>query len=233
MEYAGLVITAIRTSSPSRAHEAADHLEAQFRDMAPNHRIGTKSELQKMLGVAAGTLNEALRLLQERGLVEVKPGPRGGVFTTVPDPVVQLGQTFLSVRGQPESVDHAVAVRDALEPLVVMEALRHRSAASVRGLRARIDQVAEAIDDDEQFLRQIWCLHEDIAAAGSNQILTSMYLGILKLVEDATLGVVPQSKSLDYKRERLEVHQMIVDAIDRKDVEGAEQAIARHRLATS
>lgn len=233
MEYAGFVITAIRTSSPSRAREAADHLEGQVREMAPNQRIGTKSELQKTLGVAAGTLNEALRLLQERGLVEVKPGPRGGVFTTVPDPVVQLGQTFLSVRGRPESVDHAVAVRDALEPLVVMEALRHRTAASVRGLRSRIGEVADAIDDDEQFLRQIWFLHEDIAAIGSNQILTSMYLGILKLVEDATLGVVPKSKSIQYKRERLEVHEMIVDAIDHKDVAAAEQAIARHTLATS
>ena len=233
MEYAGLVITAIKTATPSRAREAADHLEMQLRDMAPHQRIGTKAELKDTLGVAAGTLNEALRLLQERGLVEVKPGPRGGVFSTVPDPVVQLGQTFLSVRGTPESVDHAVVVRDALEPLVVMEALRHRKAAAVRALRARLTDVADAIDDDEQFLRQIWFLHEDIAGIGSNRILTSVYLGILKLVEDATLGVVPQSKSMAYKRERLQVHELIVDAIEKRDVAAAERALAQHSLATS
>ncbi|QNN54395.1 FadR/GntR family transcriptional regulator [Nocardioides mesophilus] len=227
------MITAVKSSSNSRSRDAADHLEEQLRDVAPNERIGTKTELQKKLGVAAGTLNEALRLLQERGLIEVKPGPRGGVFTTTPDPVVRLGQTFLSVRGRPESVDHAVAVRNALEPLTVMEALHHRKAASVRALRSRIEKIAESIADDEQFLRQIWYLHEEIAEMGSNQILTSMYLGILKLVEDATLGVVPQSKSIAYKRERLRVHEMLVDAIDRKDVEAAERALEAHTLATS
>jgi DNA-binding FadR family transcriptional regulator len=153
------VITAVKSSSNSRARDAADHLEEQLRDVEPNHRIGTKSELQSRLGVAAGTLNEALRLLQERGLVEVKPGPGGGVFTATPDPVVRLGQTFLSVRGRPESVDHAVAVRQALEPLTILEAVRHRSAADVRRLRQRVELVSKAMDDDEQFLREIWHLH--------------------------------------------------------------------------
>ncbi|MGN6610551.1 MAG: FadR/GntR family transcriptional regulator [Angustibacter sp.] len=227
------MITAVKSSSNSRARDAADHLEEQLRNSEPNQRIGTKSELQSRLGVAAGTLNEALRLLQERGVVEVKPGPGGGVFTATPDPVIRLGQTFLAVRGQPQSVDHAVAVRGALEPLTVLEAVQHRSAASVRRLRQRLDRVAKAIDDDEQFLREIWHLHEEIAKIGSNPILTNMYLGILTLVEDATLGVVPQSKTLSYKRKRLQVHTALVDAIEQQDVRAAKRAIAQHELVGS
>lgn len=227
------MITAVKSSSNSRARDAADHLEEQLRDVEPNHRIGTKSELQSRLGVAAGTLNEALRLLQERGLVEVKPGPGGGVFTATPDPVVRLGQTFLSVRGRPESVDHAVAVRQALEPLTILEAVRHRSAADVRRLRQRVELVSKAMDDDEQFLREIWHLHEEIATIGANPILTNMYLGILTLVEDATLGVVPQSKTMGYKRKRLQVHTAIVDAIEQQDVRAAKRAVAQHELTGS
>ena len=227
------MITAVKSSSNSRARDAADHLEEQLRDVEPNHRIGTKSDLQSRLGVAAGTLNEALRLLQERGLVEVKPGPGGGVFTATPDPVVRLGQTFLSVRGRPESVDHAVAVRQALEPLTILEAVRHRSAADVRRLRQRVERVSKAMDDDEQFLREIWHLHEEIAKIGANPILTNMYLGILSLVEDATLGVVPQSKTMAYKRKRLQVHTAIVDAIEQQDVRAAKRAVAQHELAGS
>jgi DNA-binding FadR family transcriptional regulator len=227
------VITAVKSSSNSRARDAADHLEEQLRDIEPNQRIGTKTELQQRLSVAAGTLNEALRLLQERGVVEVKPGPGGGVFTATPDPVVRLGQTFLAVRGRPQSIGHAVAVRQALEPLTVMEAVQHRSAASVRRLRQRLDLIAKAIDDDEQFLRQIWHLHEEIANAGSNPILTDLYLGILTLVEDATLGVVPESKSTAYKRKRLQVHTAIVDAVENQDVRAAKRAVAQHELAES
>jgi GntR family transcriptional repressor for pyruvate dehydrogenase complex len=42
--------------------------------------------------VAPATLTEAVRLLQERGLVTVRPGPKGGIFVARPDPFARLGR---------------------------------------------------------------------------------------------------------------------------------------------
>jgi DNA-binding GntR family transcriptional regulator len=41
-------------------------------------RLGTKSELREEFGVASTTVNEALRLLETRGLVRTKRGPAAG-----------------------------------------------------------------------------------------------------------------------------------------------------------
>jgi DNA-binding FadR family transcriptional regulator len=223
----------LKSSSNSRARDAADHLEEQLLLLKPNDRVGTKEELRLRLGVAAGTINEAIRLLQERRLIEVKPGPGGGIFVLAPDPVVRLGQTLLSVRGQAESVDQAVAVREALEPLTVMRALENRSAEGVATLRTRLALIHGALGDDELFLREIWHLHEEIAGLGDNGILTSVYLGMMRIIAEATASVVPQTKTLQYKRSRYEIHKRLVDAIDAQDHAAAQKALKAHALSLS
>ena len=62
----------------TRGRSAADHLAAEIERMQEGDRLGTKKELCQRLGVASATLNEAIRLLQERGLVTLRPGPRRG-----------------------------------------------------------------------------------------------------------------------------------------------------------
>ena len=55
----------------SRAAVLADHIEAAIADGAipPGARLGTKEELRRSHDVAYGTLNEALRILHQRGYV--------------------------------------------------------------------------------------------------------------------------------------------------------------------
>src|SRR5436853_2965979 len=67
-----------------RAEALARHLETEIvaEEFAPGDRLGTKDELRRRFGVAAATINEAVRLMDSRGLVSARPGPGGGVFVT-------------------------------------------------------------------------------------------------------------------------------------------------------
>ncbi|WUX26907.1 GntR family transcriptional regulator [Streptomyces sp. NBC_01438] len=48
--------------------------------------------MRNQCGVSVGTFNEALRLLQSRGLVTVKPGPGGGLFSGEQSPRGPAGE---------------------------------------------------------------------------------------------------------------------------------------------
>ena len=65
----------------SRAELVARELEREIADgLKAGHRLGTKDDLRKRFRVAVATLNEAMRLLEMRGLIEARPGPgRWGV----------------------------------------------------------------------------------------------------------------------------------------------------------
>ncbi len=66
----------------SRAAHVAQELEASLEAdrRRPGERIATKDELRERFGVALATINEAVRLLETRGVIEARPGPGGGIF---------------------------------------------------------------------------------------------------------------------------------------------------------
>ena len=54
-------------------------------------RLGTKEELRVLCGVSVGTFNEALRLVQARGVLTVRTGRVGGLFASqFPDRQLQF-----------------------------------------------------------------------------------------------------------------------------------------------
>src|SRR4051812_50210147 len=74
--------SSLLASRVPRAEAVARDLEAQILGggLAPGERLGTKDDLRQRFGVAVATVNEAVRLLEMRGLIEARPGPRGGGF---------------------------------------------------------------------------------------------------------------------------------------------------------
>ncbi len=45
-----------------------------------NQKLPSERELQKMMQVSRGTIREALRVLEDRELIEIKAGRKGGIF---------------------------------------------------------------------------------------------------------------------------------------------------------
>lgn len=221
-------------SNRSRAQDVADYLAGQIgKRWAVGDRMGTKNDLRELTGVAVGTINEATRLLQERGWITTRPGPRGGLFAASPDPLMRIGQTLVSVRDHAVVASEASMVRDALEPLVVTNAARRRTKKDVSDLRRLLAAMGELVSDDEGFVRANWLLHERIAQIGNTHLLTSIYLAIHGVLKEQLKSVVPDTKSLAYKRERLAIHARLVDAIAQGDADAAMQAVHAHTQETA
>lgn len=76
------------TLSQSRAqpvHSTAEALRQRIFATQPGDQIGSLGELARDLGVGIVTVQQAARLLEHEGLLEVRRGPGGGYFGRRPD----------------------------------------------------------------------------------------------------------------------------------------------------
>ena len=217
----------------TRPEQAAEQLAALSAAAEPGSRLGTKDELRVRCGVSVGTFNEALRLVQARGLVTVRAGRVGGLFASRQSPLVRLGNSVLALDDEAMSVADAVRIRDALDPLLVQDAARHRSARDleelVQGLR-RMQDAAGALDGTE-FLRANWALHDRMARISPSVMLRSVYRSLLEMIESHTLAVqsVDDDQPLpDYLQERYQLHADLVAAIDAQDEARALELLKEH-----
>lgn len=218
----------------SRAERAAARIAELVRGSAAGTRLGTKNELREVCEVSVGTFNETLRLLQARGLVEVKPGPGGGLFVAEQSPMVRLGNSVLALDADAASVADAVRIRDALDPLVIADAQRYSSPADIDAYRGQVAAMLAATEalDPVEFLHANWRLHALIAAVNPSAMLRSLYTALLDMVESHTLAVLPiQDHPLeDVLRERYQVHADLVEAIATRDPDEVARLSHQHSL---
>lgn len=220
------------TFGGSRAEVAASRLAAVAAKATPGERLGTKEEVRSSVDVSLGTFNETLRLLQTRGIVTVRPGPGGGVFVAEQSPMVKLGNALLGISINRSVVTEAVRIRNALEPLIVEDACQLASDDDVAAMRAQIDAMRRAVDDEDglQFLHANWELHSRIARTGRSEMLASLYRSLLDLESEHTVSIQSSDHGAltRFHQERLQVHADLVEAIAARDAARALDVVEEH-----
>lgn len=220
------------TVSKNRAEVAVDVLEELAAKTGPDARLGTKDELRTLCGVSVGTFNEAVKLAQNRGVITLRPGPGGGIFTQAPSAVVRLGNLLLALDRDETTVAEAVHVRNALDLLLINDAIGHASDGDISALYDALVEMETAVDsrDARGFMKANWHLHAIIASISPNSILSNFYLGLLEIIEQHTLSVkATREQPLGtYIAYRLDLHRRMVDAIRDRDAELAQQIVEEH-----
>ena len=223
------------TEAPAtRAQSLAATIERTIADegLRAGDALGTIESWRASSGFARASVSEALRLLVDRGVVEIRPGRGGGVFVARTGPVVRLRHTLISVHGEATTLADAIAIRESLERLLVLDAARSRTTAEVRRLRTQLARLERALDEHDAFVRAVWALHEQIAAITPNEMLRAIYLTMMQVIGEHAEIAVSDAERPDqaegYRAHRLAVHRELVDAIDAGDLERASRAVIAH-----
>ena len=218
--------------SLTRPEQAALAIGRLAESAEPGARLGTKQELQERCGVSKGTFNEALRLLQARGLITVRSGPGGGLIAAEPTPAVRIGNAILALDRTETSVDDAVRIRSALDPLLIDDAIQFAGRADIARMRQALDEMSRSVETEDvlTFLRANWDLHAAIARTSPSRVLRSVYLSLLDVLASHTVSADPvDGRTLaEVLAERLVLHSDIVEALAGKDLSRAQELIAVH-----
>jgi DNA-binding FadR family transcriptional regulator len=205
--------SSLLASRVPRAEAVARDLEAQILGggPAPGERLGTKDDLRQRFGVAVATVNEAVRLLEMRGLIEARPGPGGGVFVANSSVRVALKRSGLQATWGAARFADCLAVRNGLESLLCRDAATHQTDEDIAALRAIVDAMeACAATDPNAYFELNWALHRRIAKGCRNAPLHSIYLTLLDFLED---GLHPADLREFHPDVDVGIHRELVDAI--------------------
>lgn len=200
----------------------------RLRRAAPTHIGGIKRWFGDRLtahqaeAIKAG-LEKVLRGLdgEDRG----EPAP--------PPAEVAIGESMLALVGDAVSVADTLAVREALEPLIVADAVRYATAKDVGELRELLGALVGHSDSPEGFQRADWQLHRRIAGITPNQVLEQVYTALLGALEQQAEAIESEVQSPAYRQERLRLHSHLVEAIAGQDAKAAAELAHEHRLTPS
>jgi DNA-binding GntR family transcriptional regulator len=200
-----------RSTLRERALEAvrAAIISGQYR---PGDHLG-EVELASSLGVSRGTVREALRHLQQEGLVTA--GNRGMLRVNSLNPV---------------EVRELFQVRAALEGLAVREIIASpRRAAAVAALREALEGL---IDEGEDFAARVeadLAFHLQLCRLSGNSMLVDAWQHLEGRMRVAILnGAAWQAPMMARDR-----HAPIVDAIEGADVTAALQVVDEHMTSAA
>jgi len=211
----------------TRAEALARRLETEIVDdsLPPGRRLGTKRELRERFGVATTTINEAIRMMEMRGLVSARPGPGGGVFVADTGAQSRLAQITLGFDRGTATLRDCVEVRDTLESLICRKAAEACTPEDVAAMNTIVDAMEEAIENDRAYLRLNWSLHRMIADLGANPALLSMYRTLIDVLDEALddFQFEPTTPA------SIETHRRLVEAIADGTPAKINAAVARHR----
>lgn len=223
-----LSVNVATLAARTRAEQLAAVLDERISggEFAPGELIGTLESLRVETGFAYATVSEAVRLLRDRGVMEIRPGRGGGLFAAERGPVVRMRHTLLSVADNPTTVADAIELREHLEPLIAAAAAKHRSRRDIDDLRTHVAAMKSAATEEE-FIRANWALHERIARICPNEMAQAVYIGTLGHLT-ATTPRIADVDTRTYRRKRVQIHVQLVDAIASGDEVAVREVVALH-----
>ena len=219
--------SALSESRVTRAQALARTLESEIvtEALMPGARLGTKGDLRQRFGVAVATINEAVRLMDMRGLVIARPGPGGGVFVSPRSAKANVSQLILGFNWGTATLADFLEVRNALEPLICRHAARDHRDVDIRALARILDKMDASSEDPRAHFEVNWMFHRRLAAICRNEPLRSLYLVICDFLQSGL-------KDLEYEviaPERVAAHRRLLAAIASGPGGELEAALAEHR----
>ena len=207
------------------AEQLADEILAYIVDhgLPPGTRLAPERQMLADTGRARGTLREALRVLESRGVVEVRAGAAGGAFVRRPQPG-DLGAAITAVLLlEGASMLDVLAAREDMEVAALRRAARRIGPRHLAVMQDSVDRLREHIADRERFLVEAGRFHAVI-----NEAADSPVLRILNEALRATQMSSTGDFSMGYRKRVADEHQDIIDALVEGDADGACERMRTH-----
>ncbi|MFC9502603.1 FadR/GntR family transcriptional regulator [Streptomyces sp. NPDC057002] len=190
-------------------------------EVAPGERIPSERQLTEMLGVNRPTVREAIKSLGFLGLLEIRQS--SGTYFRGPDSDVLYRLFELGlVLGERGSKD-LLRARAELEVLVAGLAAEAIDDEGVALLRARLETMRTCADAD--FPDADVAFHATVADECGNVVLRDMLKGLRAMIQR---GWIERTVSTRSRQVAYDDHTPILEAIERRDAQGAREAMARH-----
>ena len=217
---------AVRSSRAERVAADLEHEILSARLPVGAH-LGRRSEIMGRFGISPTVMTETLRILRDRDLVTVRPGPGGGITVASAPPQVRVGALDLSF--QP-STPHPLDMFEArlyLEFGLTKAAFERATSDDIAAMRSAMVAM-RACTDAPLYFDSVLAFHGIVAAAAHIPVLEGMHQLIVTSIKAVLTRVVFVQNHEALLTSSLDVHDDIVAAIALHDQSSFVDAINRH-----
>lgn len=217
------------TFQRSKPEKAAQMVARQVKQavlsgqLSVGDRLPAERALIEQFGYSRSVVREALRLLEDDGLIRLQAGRNGGAVVTNPDTAQATSNIDMLLRLQRTSVREVHEAQRLIEPLIVRLAIDRATPDDFARLRETIDLIEANPGDIELVRLQSNRFHTLLGEATKNNVMV-IVAGILRRIVVDLNYEGSSEEALAIAR----IHRRILDAIESKDVEVAVRRSLRH-----
>jgi GntR family transcriptional repressor for pyruvate dehydrogenase complex len=208
--------------------QVAEQIEKRILDgeLHSGDRLPTERELAEQFHVSRTAVREAMKILAQKGLVDMRPG-RG---TIVIDGAHEAMQNSIDLAmklklGEVGGSDNLVEVREILEIEIAALAAARATEKEIVAMREAVRVMDENLNDADAFISADNNFHEALAQGTQNTLILILVNSIVNLLSEQRKQIFeveggPQRGQVHHKR--------ILESISRRDPEAARVAMRAH-----
>jgi len=192
--------------------------------------LPAERELKEMLSISRGTLREALRVLEHKGLIEIKLGVGGGSVVRDVD-TSQISESLgLLIRSQKVSLNHLAQFREDVEGIVAAHAAGNHTVEDLRELKNLLADAHECAQKGSSHRKAFIDIDKRIHMTLARITGNPVYISVLTSIHDNIHRYYDRFLSME-QAELDENYQDLCDlvgAIENREGDKASSLARRH-----
>jgi len=189
----------------------------------PNSFLPTEAELCQQMGVSRTVIREAIKVLENSGLVRIDRGFGTVVLEAHHDSVSRPLKILL--RRKASELKHLIEVRKIIEVAIAGLAAQRRSPENLQGMERALKVMRENPGDSIGYVDADLEFHAEIARATKNPTLLMILEPLGELLRQSRIA---SFSGLRISRIRTQQHEAIFECIRRGDPQAAQAAMNEH-----
>ncbi|MCZ6671929.1 MAG: FadR/GntR family transcriptional regulator [Verrucomicrobia bacterium] len=218
-------------SGPRLCDEVVSQLEQQILsgDFQQGDKLPSESILSEQAGVSRRAIRDALKILETKGLIEVRKG--SGAFVARNDYDFYLNLLIENVSSYLSNARATVA--NVLQFRVLIEgsavealAMKHNP-VTISALNENLSRQRDALKNKDigAYNKTHWKFHAALVEGLDNPIINMLYQQVALLIRDR---MMLKSRDFSVMENSVQEHSSIIEKIEAGDSHGSRQALIRH-----
>lgn len=207
------------------AEEVADRIRTLILDGAfpQGQPLPSERVLTEQFGVSRGSIRDAFRMLEMIGLLETRHGRGTFPHELTVDRLVQPLASVMTY--QHDLQDELLDVRRMFEPAVARAAAARLTEEDLADLQRILDAQRRKLKAGQSAIVEDTAFHAALARSTRNRVVVSLMSTLNDLlVESRTSSLRQEGRPV----KSIEGHEAVVEALRRRDAEGAARAMYEH-----
>ncbi len=212
--------------------DVVDQIQAVILDgkIEVGAKLPPERELCESFQVSRGSLREALRILEQKSLIEMRLGVNGGAYVKDANAELMAENLAMLIRSQSISLEHLAEFREDVESNVAGFAAQRATGLDNEKLQALIVEAEEhrnkGLEGWTKFIQVDERVHMEIARISGNPLYTFVLTSVHDNMHRYYDRYLPAG--VEEMEENFQDLKMLVEAITNKDAPHAREVAREH-----